>query len=62
MEAESVERLTTTQVAEALGVSASFVRELVARGEIKSYRLGQKTIRISRADLAVYLAARRSTA
>ena len=54
------EQLTTTQVAAALGVSPSFVCVLVARGEIKSYRLGRKTIRISPEDLATYLAARRT--
>ena len=57
----TVERLTTAQVADALGVSPSFVRELVARGELVAYRLGRKTIRISRADLLKFLEARRKT-
>jgi len=53
------ERLTTGQVAASLRVSASFVRELVARGDLKAYRLGRKTIRIAPADLSAYLQTRR---
>ncbi len=52
-----VERILMTreEVAEALGVTPRFVRDLAARGEIKELRLGYKTVRFDKRDVNAYV-------
>lgn len=47
----SLSRLTIAQVADELQSSPDTVRRMIARGELRAYRYGQRIIRIDRADL-----------
>ena len=50
--------LTVAKVADGLGISAKTVRRLIARKAIVIHRIGRQ-IRISEADLAIYIRSRR---
>lgn len=52
--------LSVRQVAEQLGVSAATVYAIVERGELPHVRVSSNAIRISRVDLAAFIAGRRS--
>lgn len=41
----------TKTAAAYLGISESTFRRMVARGEVKAYRIGQRAVRFRRADL-----------
>jgi excisionase family DNA binding protein len=47
---------TVSEVAKALGVSRGTVDALLKRGELGYYRIGQRGVRISEAELEAYLA------
>jgi excisionase family DNA binding protein len=49
---------TPDYVAQVLGHSVEHVRRLIASGEIESYRLGHRSIRVSDAQLERFLASR----
>ncbi|MEO4038419.1 helix-turn-helix domain-containing protein [Micrococcaceae bacterium Sec6.3] len=43
--------MTQQDAAEALGISLSTIRRMIARGELRAYRFGPRVIRIDPADL-----------
>lgn len=51
MPAEASESLSIGQVASELGCSHDTVRRMIARGELKAFRVGARLIRIRRRDL-----------
>jgi excisionase family DNA binding protein len=53
-----VDVLTVPQIALELGISRSLAYDLVARGEIRALRIGQKTVRVRREALEEFLRAR----
>ncbi|KLK92852.1 hypothetical protein AA309_12055 [Microvirga vignae] len=48
--------LNLTEASKYVGVSVPLMRELIASGEIRAFRLSPKTIRIAREDLDTWLA------
>jgi len=48
---KSVSDLSLDQTAHELGCSRDTVRRMIARGELKAYRVGKRLIRIRRRDL-----------
>lgn len=55
MEAKACEWLTVPEVAEELRIPRSRAYELVASGDLPAVRVGQRSIRINRAELERFL-------
>ena len=45
-------RLSIPEAAESIGASVSTVRRMIARGELRAYRIGSRLIRIDPADIS----------
>jgi len=45
------ELLSVREASKALGVSEQFTRKYINNGDLKSYRIGERLIRIRRSDL-----------
>jgi putative molybdopterin biosynthesis protein len=56
MEMKADEVLKVPEVAEILRISRSRAYDLVARGEIPSFRVGEKSVRVHRRMLDEYMA------
>ena len=54
--------LSVTQVSSKLQCARSTVRKLIADGELRAFRISNRTIRISEADLQAYLGGRANVA
>lgn len=55
MDREDQSWLTVGEAAEELRIPRSRAYELIARGELPAVRVGQRTIRVNRAELERYL-------
>jgi excisionase family DNA binding protein len=55
MEAPTTEVLKVTEVAEILRIPRSRAYDLVARGEIPSFKIGERSVRVRRSALDAYM-------
>jgi excisionase family DNA binding protein len=55
METKTREWMTVPEVAEELGIPRSRAYELIGNGELPAVRIGERSIRVNRAELSSFL-------